>query len=60
MKTRTVRLDENVLEMAEIQAIKESSQLLRLVSIKEVIRKAVENYCRESAENIEQSEIFKK
>lgn len=47
MKTRTIRLDEKVLEMAEIKAIKESSQLLKMVSIKEVIRKAVEEYCKD-------------
>lgn len=58
MKTRTVRLDEKVLELAEIQAIKESSQKLKLVSIKDVIKRAVESYCREQRDDSKNGDLF--
>ncbi len=53
MATRTVRLDEETLQKAEIQAIKESSQKLKRVLPKEVIARAVQEYVNRVAENAE-------
>lgn len=50
MRTKTVRIDPDTLEKAEIQAIKESARLMKRVNLKDVLKAAVEEYIARDAE----------